>query len=851
MRQTLRFLLAFCLLGGSIGSAYAIDPHLNSINPYGAQRGTTATLLFNGANVNDAPELLVYYPGITVAKLEVTSKDQLRATLTIAADCRLGEHGFRVRTASGISEFRTFWVGALPMVQEKEPNSEFALPQPIAMNSTVQGLITSEDVDYYVVECKKGQRLSVEVEGMRLGIGFFDPYVAILNDKRFELALGDDSPMYTQDCGCSILVPADGKYTVMVRDSAYTGSGSYQLHVGNFPRPTAVIPAGGKPGEELEVRFIGDPSGEIKQKIKLPAAGGDLFRAHCATADGINPSGMKFRIVDLPNANEVANANAAATALVGTAPGAFNGVVSMAAETDYLKFAAKKGQVYDFHCYARRLGSALDPVMHLSLWTNNAMGTYLAGNDDAIGPDSYFRITIPQDGEYVLWVHDHLKKGGIDYFYRIEITVPVASTSTGIPKVDGNNISNQDRQVISVPRGNRFATIVQANRADWGGLATIAFDKLPPGVIATADNVDPGQGVVPVVFEAKADAVLGGTLSDFQMKPTDPKVVATTRTALDVNFNIGLNNVPFHRHMTDRIAVAVTDVAPFSIDVVEPKSPLVQNGSMYLKVIAKRAPTFKGAITVYPLFTPPGTGIAGQTVIPEGATEALVYTNAAPNAAPRKWKTAFIAVATATGGPTPKPNDPTTAASSGPLWVSSQLFTVEIAPPFVVFAQDRSAAEQGQKTQIVCKVTTNTPFEGKAKATIVGLPAKVVATPIEFTKDQKELVFDLTTDKTSPAGKHGTYIQVEIVHNGEKLYHSVGGNELRIDVPLPPKVVAVAVAPPKPAAPVPAAVVAVAPPMPKRLTRLEQLRLEQEDREKALKAGQPAPVPVPAAVPKK
>ena len=314
-----------------------------------------------------------------------------------------------------------------------------------------------------------------------------------------------------------------------------------------------------------------------------------------------------FRVIDLPNASEVANANTAATALVGAAPGAFNGVVSTAGETDYMKFAAKKGQVYDFHCYARRLGSALDPVMNLSLWTNNAMGTNFVGNDDAIGPDSYFRITIPQDGEYVLWVHDHLKKGGIDYFYRVEITVPVASTSTGIPKVDGNNVSNQDRQVISVPRGNRFATIVQANRVDWGGLATIAFDKLPPGVIATADNVDPGQGVVPVVFEAKADAALGGTLSDFQMKPTDPKIVATTRTALDVNFNIGLNNVPFHRHMTDRIAVAVTDVAPFSIDVVEPKSPLVQNGSMYLKVIAKRAPTFKGAITVYPLFTPPGT----------------------------------------------------------------------------------------------------------------------------------------------------------------------------------------------------------------------------------------------------
>ena len=54
-------------------------------------------------------------------------------TVKIAADCRLGEHAFRVRTATGISELRTFCVGALPVVEEKEPNSDFATPQTIAL----------------------------------------------------------------------------------------------------------------------------------------------------------------------------------------------------------------------------------------------------------------------------------------------------------------------------------------------------------------------------------------------------------------------------------------------------------------------------------------------------------------------------------------------------------------------------------------------------------------------------------------------------------------------------------------------------------------------------------------------
>jgi hypothetical protein len=131
------------------------------------------------------------------------------------------------------------------------------------------------------------------------------------------------------------------------------------------------------------------------------------------------------------------------------------------------------------------------------------------------------------------------------------------------------------------------------------------------------------------------------------------------------------------------------------------------------------------------------------------------------------------------------------------------------------------------------KVTVNTPFPGEAQVKLVGLPAKAAAADLKLTKDSKEIAFDVTTDKGTPAGKHGVFCQVVATVNGETLVQSVGGNELRVDVPLPPKPAAVAAAPAKPA---PAAA-----PQAKRLTRLEQLRLEQEEREKAAKAGRPAP----------
>ncbi len=804
-------LISLCLCGDT-SSLFGASPTLGSILPRGAQRGTEITVTLNGNNLADAQELMAYYPGITVSKFEPANNNQAKATLKIAADCRLGEHAFRVRTATGISDLRTFWVGAMPVVEEKEGNNLFETPQPIPLNVTVQGVVRAEQVDYYAVECKKGQRLSVEIEGMRLGHTFFDPFVAILDSKRFELATGDDSPLLGQDGGCSIVIPADGKYLVQVRETAYQGNDAclYRLHVGTFPRPTGVIPAGGKPGEEIEFRFLGDPLGEIRQKIKLPAVVDPQFRIHCQSADGIHPAGIKVRVNDLPSVIESGANNSPQSANLMTAPGAVLGIISKPGEVDYFTFPAKKGQTFNLRVYARQLGSPLDPVLHVGI----KGGAYIAGNDDSSGPDSAVRFTAPEDKEYAVWIHDHLMSGGPDYFYRIEITPVRPGTVTSVPKVDGNNQANQDRQAFSVPRGNRFATLVRATRQDWGGPATVGFDKLPAGVKANAELIDPGLDLIPVVFEAAADAPLSGTLTGLNVVPADTKLNFPSTTSLDTTFSLGINNSQFHRLEARQTAIVVTEAAPFSIDVIEPKVPVVQNGQFSLKVIAKRQAGFTGPITIYPLWTPLGMGIAGSAQIAANANEATLFVNAAPNAPVRTWRTAIIAIAD---------------TGKGAVWVSSPLFKLEVAPPMVAFAQEWAAVEQGQKTQVVAKLTIATPFEGKAKVQLLGLPAKVTAPPLEFTKDQKEIAFEVTTDKTSPAGKHGTFCQVVIEKNGEQVIHNVGGGELRIDVPLPPKVTA--------AAPTVAKPTAAAPPAEKRLSRLEQLRKEQEEKEKAAKKG--------------
>ncbi|MFP6601059.1 MAG: hypothetical protein VB862_00890, partial [Pirellulaceae bacterium] len=127
-------------------SLQAASPSLGGIEPRGIQRGVESVLTFNGGRLADAKEILFYSPGLEVIKLE-PSDGNVKATVKVAPDCRLGQHVAQVRTASGVSEYRTFYIGPFASTPEKEPNSDFATPQPIPLNITVTGVVQNEDVD--------------------------------------------------------------------------------------------------------------------------------------------------------------------------------------------------------------------------------------------------------------------------------------------------------------------------------------------------------------------------------------------------------------------------------------------------------------------------------------------------------------------------------------------------------------------------------------------------------------------------------------------------------------------------------------------------------------------------------
>ena len=789
--------------------AVAADPNLSIIVPRGGQRGTEQVFRFAGARLDDAEEILFYEPGFEVLEIKPADANNIDVKVRIAADCAVGEHTAQVRTKSGISDYRTFFVGALPTVEEKEPNTDFAAPQAIDLNVTVSGTVDNEDVDYYLVNATKGQRISVEVEGMRFGQTLFDPYIAILNEKRFELSAVDDSPLVKQDAATSIIAPEDGKYIIEMRDSGYGGDGNcrYRLHIGTFPRPTAVYPSGGKAGETAELTFIGDANGPISKSVAFPAEGVETT-VYIEDANGITPSGHVLRVSPNPNALEAEPNNGFDNAtVVPTFPSSFNGILQEPGDVDVFKFTGKAGQVFEVECFGRRIRSPIDPVMNLY----KATGEGITGNDDSRGPDSYFRWQIPADGDYALRIADHLNRGGAQFTYRVEFQEVKPSLNLGIPRVARYS---QSRQQIFVPKGNRYATLISADRVNFGGELTIDGVQLPAGITIVAPPMAANMNVMPVVFEAAPDAVLAGALVDFRMKPTDPALNIVGRFQNRADFVIaGPGQSLYVWKDVDRLPVAVTDEIPFHLEIVQPNVPIVRNGMMMLKIVAKKKEGWDENIQIQFPYRPPGIGANSEISIPKGQTEGLYQINADANAAIGKWPVFALGY----------------ASINGAAWASTQMATLEVAEPYVGMTVQRSSVEQGKETEVVVEVQVLKELKAPAQVTLVGLPHKVTAEPLQVTADTKELVFKLKTAADSPEGTHkNIFCQVTVIENNESIVHArVGDSELRIDKPLPMPIVAPTPAP-MPVAVAVAAPAPVAPPAEKRLTRLEKLRLESQ-----------------------
>ena len=660
-------------------------------------------------------------------------------------------------------------VTPLPQFPEVEPNSDFETPQAVEMNSTLYGVVTNEDVDYYSVELEEGQTLTVELEGLRLGTEFFDPSVTILDSKRFEVASSDDAPLLQQDCVCSMKAPEAGRYVIEVRESSYGGNErcQYRVHIGNFPRPLAVVPSGGRPGELLAATIV-DVSGETwTEHIQLPDVVGDF--EFTASRDGkLAPSPNRLRVIDYPKVLESEPDDDRAALVAVDVPVALNGILQAPGDVDWFKINGKKDQTLEHAVYARRtLRSATDSWLEIY----NEAGGRLAANDDSGGPDSFQSFKFPADGVYLVSIRDQLHDGSPAHAYRIEVAPPQPSVSLGI-----DELVRYEAQTVEVPQGASMAVLLRAQRANFGGDLQIHWEQAPVGLQLSTNSIAANESFIPLLITAAADAPVDAALAPLRAS-TMPDAKPAVQGALNQRTQLvnGQNRVDMWGHNADRVTVAVTQPMPFSIELVQPQVPIVRHGTANLHVKVKRNEGYKEPIALRILYNPSGCAASGSVRIEPDQSEALIPITANANAALGSFPVTILARAKRT---------------NGNAWVATNFINFEVVDSFFDYQFVTTVVEPGASNNIAVGLQIKQPPAGEVEFELLGLPAGVTtAKPVvKLEGEMTQLTFPISVAADARVGKYQTLVIKATIRRPEgEILQTQGTGEVQIVEPVPPQ----------------------------------------------------------------
>ncbi len=783
------------------------------LTPRGGSRGTTVEVLIQGMDLTDPREILFYRGGIEAIDFETLpplkdpwnlahgskAVERLKVKFKIAADCPVGEHPLRLRTGTTLGTLATFWVSPFPTFVEREKsvgdNDTPEKAEPVALNTTVAGRIQEGhhlDRDLYRIDLKAGQRLGVEVDSLRLcmqsyGDSGFDVMALVLDARGQELARNDDNGLHIQDPLLSFVAPTDGSYLIEIRQRVYHPHpfGHYRLSLGTFTRPLASYPAGGPSGQALAVTFLGDAASSTTQTIQVPEKPGP-FEVYPGPKGQQPPSPMVLR--SSPYAN-VLESDPKATAV----PVALNGVIETPEDTDEFRLPFKKGASYRIRVFARSLGTPLDARIWLrpasaypdsNEFTIDDSGLrdrdlFALSNDlrpkDLLDPSVVF--TPNQDGDYLLGIADNRKLGGPTSVYRIEVE-PVSDSiftyvvSTAHDALEINRVTG-----FIVPQGNRWTINVllgegQGNR--YQGDLELEPIGLPAGVKMTAPRITKGIKMIPVQFEADSSAAEQTALIELRARPVSSGVSLSSGSQQAVPFVNQSGGHAYHYVRLDRFALAVTRPAPFHVDLAVPRIALVKSGELTLAVKLTRHPGFDEAVDVAPDWLPPGVAGEAAVTIAPGQTEAKFTLHADPTASAGDHKIALNA--TTTGG--------LYYSGVGRIRVSSAFVDLKVADPYVTVDIHRTAIERGKSAEVVCDVKPLKPFQGKAVASLRGLPNGVrVREPLpRFNATEKQLTFQIEASAETLVGQYpGLVCEVTLEENGELVRQQTGSGVLRVD----------------------------------------------------------------------
>lgn len=447
--------------------------------------------------------------------------EMLLVAVAIAQDAEPGERELRVVTPAGLSNPVRFQVGALPEVDEGEPNDPslpFELPEesPLETPVVVNGQIMPGDVDRVRFRGTAGQPLVAMVSARTLMPfmadavpGWFQPTLRLFGPAGTELAYADDF-RNAADPVLHHVLPEDGEYVLEIRDSVYRGREDfvYRLALGELPCVTAAFPLGGRAGEPATAALSGwnlggaptlsyDTSGHPGENLSVlpPFPSGPA-------------NSISYQVGALPELLETEPNDTVDGAQPVELSVTVNGRIGFPGDTDLFRIRGHAGETVVAEVTARQLLSPLDALVRL----RNEAGEIIAFNDDVMekrgdlhvglgtltqGADPLLEAVFPVDGDYWVEITDARRHGGTDHAYRLRISAPVPDYTLYMTPSS-----------LTIPPGRDVVFTVHALRREgFEGPIDVTLSNAPPGFEVTGGRIPPGRNSVRMTLSAPPRAV--------------------------------------------------------------------------------------------------------------------------------------------------------------------------------------------------------------------------------------------------------------------------------------------------------------------------------------------------------
>ncbi len=373
--------------------------------------------------------------------------------VTFAADAKPGQRELRLGTLTGISNPLVFNVGQYPEVSRKPMltaefqvlgKEELALrKRPIDerevrvnLPCTVNGQLSSAEMDQYRFRARKGQQLVISVLARQLipfiadaVPGWCQPVLSLADAAGREVAYADEYRS-KPDPIIFYTVPEDGEYVFSIHDSIFRGREDfvYRITAGEQPFVTSVFPLGERAGNPADLQMKG-----VNLRFATLAGPGKCAEPGIVSLEGaehgVALNRLPFEVDTLPECTEAEPNSDPPHAQKVTLPVIINGRIDKPDDWDIFEFAGHQGETVVAEVLARRLDSPLDSVLKLT----DASGAVLAFNDDREDAgaginthhaDSYLTATLPADGRYFVHLGDTGRSGGEEFGYRLRLSAP-------------------------------------------------------------------------------------------------------------------------------------------------------------------------------------------------------------------------------------------------------------------------------------------------------------------------------------------------------------------------------------------------------------------------------------------